>query len=80
VSVRRLNEDLADSVKDQIVGILAYGATPVSSVEGFVHGEERRSVRDVIRAYPDLFEVFARGFPETGPKMLWVRLVRAAGA
>ena len=80
MSVRRPNEELADSVKDQIVGILAYGATPVSSVEGFVHGEARRSVRDVIRAYPDLFEVFARGFPETGPKMLWVRLKRTAGA
>ena len=59
-----------------ILGILAYGATPVSSVEAFLHGEERNSVTAVIRAYPDLFEVFARGFPETGPKSLWVRLKR----
>ena len=66
-----VNEDLSVSVKDQIVGILAYGATPVSSVEGFLHGKERRSVGEVIGAYPDLFEVFARGFPETGPKRLW---------
>lgn len=71
-----MNEDLAESLKDQIVEILAYGATPVSSVEGFVHAKQRRSVCDVIRAYPDLFEVFARGFPETGPKQLWVRLKR----
>ena len=64
------------SVKDQIVEILAYGATPVSSVEGFVHPKQRSSVGDVIRAHPDLFQVFARGFPETGPKQLWVRLKR----
>jgi len=70
-----MKEDHA-SVKDQIVEILAYGATPVSSVEGFVHAKQRRSVCDVIRAYPDLFEVFARGFPATGPKQLWVRLRR----
>ncbi len=69
-----MNEDLALSVKDQIVEILVYGATPVNSVEGFVLAKQRRSVCDVIRAYPDLFEVFARGFPETGPKQLWVRL------
>ncbi len=71
-----VNEELSVSVKDQIVGILAYGATPVSSVEAFLHGKEKRSVREVIRAYPDLFEVFERGFPETGPKILWVRLKR----
>lgn len=72
-----MNEDLALSVKDRIVEILTYGATPVSSVEGFVLAKQRRSVCDVIRAYPDLFEVFARGFPETGPKQLWVRLKQA---
>lgn len=75
-----VNEDLVVSVKDQILGILAYGATPVRSVEGFLHGKERRSVTAVIRAYPDLFEVFLRGFPETGPKNLWVRLKRAGEA
>jgi len=72
-----VNEDLVASVKDQILGILAYGATPVRVVEGFLHGKERRSVAEVIRAYPDLFEVFRRGFPETGPKSLWVRMKRA---
>jgi hypothetical protein len=72
-----MKEDHA-SVKDQIVEILAYGATPVSSVEGLVHAKQKQrgSVCDVIRAYPDLFQVFARGFPETGPKQLWVRLKR----
>jgi hypothetical protein len=68
--------ELTESVKDQILGILAYGATPVTSVEGFLHGRERLSVREVIQAYPDLFELFERGFPETGPRVLWVRLKR----
>jgi hypothetical protein len=72
-----VSEELMVSVKDQIVRILACGATLVTSVEAFLHGEERRAVRDVIEAYPELFEVFARGFPETGPKSLWVRLKRA---
>jgi hypothetical protein len=71
-----VNEELAVSVKDQIVRILAYGATRLSAVEGFLHGEERRAVKDVIASYPELFEVFGRGFPETGPKSLWVRLKR----
>ena len=71
-----MDENLAASVKDQILEILAYGATPVTSVEGFLHGRERRLVRDVIEAYPDLFEQFERGFPETGPRILWVRLKR----
>jgi len=71
-----VDEDLAVRVKDQILEILAYGATPVTSVEGFLHGRERRSVREVIGAYPDLFEQFERGFPETGPRILWVRLKR----
>jgi hypothetical protein len=71
-----VSDELSISVKDQILDILAYGATPVSSVEGFLHGEERRSVREVIRAHPDVFKVFARGFPEMGPKSLWVRLKR----
>jgi hypothetical protein len=74
-----VDEDLAVSVKDQILGILAYGATPVTSVEGFLHGREKRLVREVIRAYPDLFEQFERGFPETGPRILWVRLKRERG-
>jgi hypothetical protein len=75
-----VNEDFSVSVKDQIVGILAYGATPVSSVEGFLRAKERRSVGDVIRANPDLFEVFVRGYPETGPKTLWVRVKRTGDA
>jgi hypothetical protein len=73
-----VNDDL--SVKDQIVGILVYGATPVSSVEAFLRGEQRRAVREVIRAHPNLFEVFERGFPETGPKRVWVRLKRTGDA
>jgi hypothetical protein len=75
-----MNEDLAVAVKDQIVRILAYGATPVTAVESFLHGAERRAVRDVIQAYPDLFEMFARGFPATGPQSLWVRLKRIGDA
>lgn len=71
-----MNDELAARVKNQIVDLLGYGATPVNSVEGFLHGEEKRLVREVIRANPDLFEVFARGFPQTGPKNLWVRLKR----
>ena len=68
------------SVKNQIVKILAHGATLVTSVEGFLHGDERRAVRSVIESYPELFEVFARGFPETGPKSLWVRSKRTGGS
>lgn len=60
-------------VKDEILGILAYGATPVGSVEAFLHGEDRRSVGEVIRAHPDLFHVFERGFD---PRTRWVRLAR----
>jgi hypothetical protein len=71
-----VNEEFAVSVKDQILEILSNGATTVSSVESILHGEERRSVREVIRAYPDLFKLFERGFPETGPRSLWVRLKR----
>jgi hypothetical protein len=71
-----VNEEHAVSVKDQIVKILAHGATLVTSVEGFLHGDERRAVRGVIECYPELFELFTRGFPETGPKGLWVRLKR----
>jgi hypothetical protein len=33
-------------------------------------------VREVIRAHPERFEVFERGFPTVGPKTLWVRLRR----
>ena len=69
-----VSEDLSVSVKDQIVRILSNGATLVTSVEGFLHGDERRAVREVIESYPELFEVFARGFPEKGSKSLWVRL------
>jgi hypothetical protein len=72
-----LNDELRVSVKDQMVRILVYGATLVTSVEGFFHGRERRAVRDVIESHPELFEMFTRGFPETGPKSLWVRLKRA---
>ena len=72
-----MNDELAVSVKDQILRILVYGATRLSAVEGFLHGEERRAVRGVIESYPELFEVFGRGFPESGPKNLWVRLKRA---
>jgi hypothetical protein len=75
-----VNESSPDSLTDQIVAILAYGATPVSAVEAFVAARHRHSVCEVIRAHPDLFEVFARGFPETGPKKLWVRLKRAGRA
>lgn len=71
-----MNEDLVARVRDQIVAYLGYGATPVSSLEGFLHGAEKRMVRDVIHAHPDLFELFTRGFPQTGPKDLWVRLKR----
>ena len=67
-------------MKDQIVRILAHGATPVTSVEGLLHGDEKRAVRGVIESYPELFEVFTRGFPETGPKSLWVRLKRDRGS
>jgi len=69
-----VSEDLSVSVKDEIVRILANGATLVASVEGFLHGDERRAVRTVIESYPELFEVFERGFPEKGSKSLWVRL------
>ncbi|MFN8179009.1 MAG: hypothetical protein U0167_13850 [bacterium] len=74
-----MTEECAVSVKDQIVRILTYGATLVTAVEGFLHGEERRAVRGVIESYPELFEVFSRGFPEKGPKSLWVRLKHASG-
>ena len=30
----------------------------------------------LIDAFPELFEVFTRGFPQTGPRGLWVRLKR----
>lgn len=76
----RVNEELAVSVKDQIVKILAHGATLLTSVEGFLHGRERRAVRGVVESYPEVFEVFARGFPRAGPKSLWVRLKRADGS
>jgi hypothetical protein len=72
-----MNEELVVAVKDEIVKIVAHGATLVTSVEGFLHGGERRAVRGVIESYPEVFEVFTRGFPETGPKSLWVRLKRA---
>lgn len=72
----QVNEDLTVSVKDQIVRILGYGATPVTAVEGLLQGAGRRAARDVIASYPELFEVFARGFPEAGPKDVWVRLKR----
>ena len=75
-----MNEELSDSVKDQIERILVYGATLVTSVEGFFHGHGRHAVCGVIESYPELFEVFTRGFPETGPKSLWVRLKRAGGS
>ena len=57
-----VNEELAVSVKDQIVRILANGATLVTSLEGFLHGDERRAVRGVIESYPELFEVFGDFF------------------
>ena len=72
-----MSADSAGSVREQIVAFLAYGATPVSSVEGFFQGDDKRSVRDVIQAHPNLFELFTRGYPESGPKVLWVRLKRA---
>lgn len=61
-------------VKDQIVRILASGATLVASVEGLLQGSEKRAVREVIASYPELFEVFTRGFPLKGSKSEWVRL------
>lgn len=71
-----MGEDLEILVKDEIVRLLFYGPTLLTSVEGFFHGEERRAVREVIKSYPTLFDVFERGFPATGSKSLWVRLRR----
>lgn len=73
-----LSEELLVSVKDQLVRILSYGATEVTSVERFLHGDERRALRQVIATYPELFEVFIRGFPESGRKGRWVRLKRSS--
>jgi hypothetical protein len=69
-----VREDFSVSVKDQIVGILGSGPTLVASVEGLLQGREKRAVREVIAAYPELFEVFRRGFPLQGPRGEWVRL------
>jgi hypothetical protein len=69
-----VREDVSVSVKDQIVGILGSGATLVASVESLLQGGEKRAVREVIAAYPELFEVFTRGFPLKGSKSEWVRL------
>lgn len=63
-------------VKDQIVALLVYGATPLTVVEELLQGKARDSAREVVRAWPDVFEVFSRGFPASGPKPLWVRLRR----
>ena len=52
----------------------------MTSVEGLLHGDEKRAVRGVIESYLELFGVFTRGFPETGPKSLWVRLKRDRGS
>ncbi|MGQ0721130.1 MAG: hypothetical protein ACT4PE_06085 [Candidatus Eiseniibacteriota bacterium] len=71
-----MSEDLEVSVKDQLVRLLGSGPTLLTSVEGLLHGEESRAVRGVIAAYPELFDVFERGFPESGTKHLWVRLKR----
>ena len=40
----------------------------------------KRAVRGVIESYLELFGVFTRGFPETGPKSPWVRLKRDRGS
>jgi len=69
-----MNEDFSVSVKDEIVRILGTGATLVTSVESLIQGSRRRVVREVIAAYPELFEVFSRGFPIKGAKGEWVRL------
>lgn len=74
-----VREDFSVSVKDQIVRILGSGATLVASVEGLLQGSEKRAVREVIAAYPELFEVFTRGFPLKGSKSEWVRLRSADG-
>lgn len=74
--MRAVSEDLEVSVKDQLVRLLGSGPTLLTSVEGLLHGEESRAVRGVIAAYPELFDLFERGFPESGTKHLWVRLKR----
>jgi hypothetical protein len=74
-----MSAELEVSVKNEIVGILGYGSTLVTSVERFFHGEKKRAVRRVIKSYPGLFDVFERGFPTAGSKALWVRLNRTAG-
>ena len=68
------NDELTVSVKDEIVRILGSGATLVASVESLLQGSRKRAVREVIAAYPELFEVFTRGFPMKGAKAEWVRL------
>lgn len=72
-----MNEECTTSVKDQIVALLVYGATPLTVVEGLLQGKAKGTAREVVRAWPDVFEVFSRGFPVSGPKPLWVRLRRA---
>lgn len=74
-----MSEDIEVAVKDRLVDLLASGPTRLSSVEGLLHGEERRMAREVIASYPELFEVFERGFPQAGPKDTWVKL-RPPGA
>ena len=74
-----MSDDVATSVKDQIVVLLSSGPTLLSSLEGFLHGEERRMAREVIASFPELFEVFERGFPESGPKNVWVKLKPDSG-
>jgi hypothetical protein len=73
-----VTEDLEISVKDHVVALLASGPTLLTSLEASLHGEERRVARGVIESYPELFEVFERGFPDSGPKSVWVKL-RPAG-
>jgi len=73
-----VTEDLEIAVKDRLVALLGSGPTLLSSVESLLHGEERRVAREVIETYPELFEVFERGFPDSGPKRMWVKL-RPAG-
>lgn len=75
-----VREDLNVSVKDEIVKVLGYGSTLLTSLEGFFHGDERRAVGGVIKSHPELFDVFERGFPERGSKSVWVRLKRARAA
>lgn len=75
-----MSEDLEVNVKDRLVDLLASGPTRLSSVEALLHGEERRMAREVIASYPELFEIFERGFPQAGPKDTWVKLRPTGGA